>query len=382
MHNLIKPISQLQASDWKFFLKDSSYIPDLQSKIDEAEKMLLVPFIDFTDPEMLYWFLYRKEHLNSDNDKSKRTIDEYKRELIQFIEHLMEFSSDIDLDIDTVIEGSLFKSLSRRHVRRYQQWLAESSPYVKAKGSYSAATLARKTVILKSFLSFLYDSGYIKDPIHKGFLTATVRKDDRPNRDLGPREVIMLLDYFRQQNHPVVFAIIHLLTTTGLRNEEFCKLTVGDLQYDSLSNGYYLNVLGKGNKRRQIPLREKSLDSILMFRKARGLEELVAAKKTSPLFTTNTGKPYTPSYLSQYLTKMIKRTDLPFLSFRSSQVGPHTFRHSFAIISHISNIDIYKIMKSLGHEKIETTMIYLEKVLEKEQHAIHGWKEEVLGNYI
>ena len=35
----------------------------------------------------------------------------------------------------------------------------------------------------------------------------------------------------------------------------------------------YLNVLGKGNKRRQIPLKEKVLNSIRIFRNARGLEE-------------------------------------------------------------------------------------------------------------
>jgi hypothetical protein len=39
-------------------------------------------------------------------------------------------------------------------------------------------------------------------------------------------------------------------------------------------------------------------------------------------------------------------------------------------------------MRSLGHEKIETTMIYLEKIFEKERHAIHGWNPEVFGEYI
>ncbi len=34
------------------------------------------------------------------------------------------------------------------------------------------------------------------------------------------------------------------------------------------------------------------------------------------------------------------------------------------------------------HEKIETTMIYLEKVFAKERHAIHQWKPEVFGEYI
>lgn len=39
-------------------------------------------------------------------------------------------------------------------------------------------------------------------------------------------------------------------------------------------------------------------------------------------------------------------------------------------------------MGSLGHEKMETTMIYLEKIFEKERHAIHRWKLEVFGEYI
>ncbi|MCQ6282361.1 tyrosine-type recombinase/integrase [Bacillus sp. EB600] len=356
--------------------------PLLRERLDLAEKNQEKPFEDFSDVEMVQWFLYRKEHLDRQHDKSSRTIKEYERELIQFIEQLIQYSGEIDVDMDDIIEGSLFKSLSPRHIRRYQEWLAERSPYVQKKGPYSAATLARKTTIMKNFLQFLYEVEYIHEPLHKGLFTATVRKDDRPNRDLGPQEVIQILDYFRKIHHPIAFAIIHLLTTTGLRNEEFCNLKVRDLQYDLINRGYYLDVLGKGNKRRQIPLKEKTLHSIRMFRNARGLEDLSIADKGSPLFTTNTGKAYTPSYLSQYITKMIKETNLPFLLHRSSLVGPHTFRHAFAIISHKSGVDIYQIMRSLGHEKIETTMIYLEKIFDKERHAIHSWKNEIFGEYI
>ena len=382
MKNLILNNKDLQVSEWKKKIRDSSSLHLLQERLDLAEKNQEKPFMDFSDVEMIQWFLYRKEHLNRQHDKSSRTIKEYERELTQFVEHLVQYSREIDVDMDHIIEGSLFKSLSPRHIRRYQEWLAERSPYVQKNGSYSPATLARKTTIIKNFLQFMYEVEYIHEPLHKGLFTATVRKDDRPNRDLGPQEVIQLLDHFRKINHPVAFAIIHILTTTGLRNEEFCNLKVRDLQYDSINGGYYLDVLGKGNKRRQIPLKEKVLNSIRMFRDARGLEDLSVADKESPLMTTNTGKAYTPSYLSQYLTKMIKETNLPFLLHRSSPIGPHTFRHAFAIISHKSGVDIYQIMRSLGHEKIETTMIYLEKIFEKERHAIHGWNPEVFGEYI
>ncbi len=58
-------------------------------------------------------------------------------------------------------------------------------------------------------------------------------------------------------------------------------------------------------------------------------------------------------------------------------LGPHTFGHAFAIISHLIGVDVYHIMKSLGHEQFSTSE-YLEKVFEKERHAIHLW----FGEYI
>ncbi|NCT39641.1 tyrosine-type recombinase/integrase [Bacillus sp. EB93] len=381
MHELIEKTKGLQSSAWKKSLSDIS-IHSLQERLDTAEKDGQDPFSDFSDLDMLQWFLHRREHLNQQHEKSTRTVQAYERELLQFIEQLLTYSVEINVDFEKVADGSLFKSLSTRHIRRYQEWLSEKSPYVVTKGAYSVAALSRKTTIIKNFMKFLFESGYITDPIHEGFFKINIRKDDRPNRDLGPKEVIQLLDYFKKINHPIVFSMIHILTMTGMRNEEFTRLRVKDLQYDSITSTYFLEVLGKGNKRRQIPLKEKGMNSIRMFRSARGLDDIDAAEGEAPLFTTNAGRAYSPSYFSQYLTKAIKESGLPFLKFRSSSIGPHTFRHAFAIISHLNGVDVYQIMKSLGHEQLSTTEIYLEKVFEKERHAIHLWKSDVFGEYI
>lgn len=381
MHELIEKTKELQSSAWKKNLLDTS-IHTLQERLDSAEKNGQKPFSDFNDLEILQWYLHRREHLEQRHEKSQRTVKSYERELIQFIDQLLTYSVEIKLDLVKVVEGSLFKSLSTRHIRRYQEWLSERSPYVLTKGPYSIATLSRKTTIIKSFFKFLFDSDFITEPIHQGFFKINIRKDDRPNRDLGPKEVIQLLDYFKKINHPIVFSIIHILTMTGMRNEEFTRLRVKDLQYDSITSNYYLEVLGKGNKRRQIPLKEKGMNSIRMFRSARGLADINSASADDPLFTTNTGRAYSPSYLSQYVTKAINESELGLLKFRSSSIGPHTFRHAFSIISHLNGVDVYQIMKSLGHEQLSTTEIYLEKVFEKERHAVHLWKSDVFGEYI
>lgn len=91
------------------------------------EKHQKKSFADLLDVEMIQWFLYRKEHLNRQHDKSQRTIHEYERELIQFVEQLVRYSGEMDVDMDHIIEGSLFKSFSQRHIRRYQEWLVLSS---------------------------------------------------------------------------------------------------------------------------------------------------------------------------------------------------------------------------------------------------------------
>ncbi|MBO0587608.1 MULTISPECIES: tyrosine-type recombinase/integrase [unclassified Sporosarcina] len=373
---------RLHMEQLKMVLQDQLTLPSLQIRLDAAEKNGETPFHDFTDPEMIKWFLYERRHLNEENERSRRTVREYERELLLFIEQLLTYSVAIDIDVAYIIEGSLFKSLQSRHLRRYQEWLATDSPYVLRKGAYSAATLERKTTIIKAFFTFLHEKGYIQEPIQKGLRIASVRKDDRPNRDLGPLDVITLLNTFRDLQHPVMFTIVHVLTTTGIRNEEFCVLQVKDLKVDAILGGYYLEILGKGNKLRHVPLKEKVVRSIRMFRHARGLLPIEQALQEDPLFTTNTGQAYSPSYLSQYVKKQIATTEQVMLSDKTLKITPHVFRHAFAIISKLNGVDIYDIMRSLGHEKIETTMIYLEKVFEKERHAIHSWKPEVFGDYI
>jgi len=380
--NSIANKKQIDTNNLRINLKETEILSTLQNRLDNAEKQGAIAFHDFSDLDMMKWFLYERRHLNQDNDRTEGTITEYKRELTIFVELLLGHSSEIGIDIDNIIEGSLFKSLQSRHLRRYQEWLATDSPHVRRKGPYSPATLERKTTIIKAFFTFLHKGKYIEEPIYEGLRVATVRKDDRPNRDLGPQDVVALLNAFRDMKHPIMFTIIHVLTTTGIRNEEFCTLRVQDFKVDGIQGGYYLDVLGKGNKRRHVPLKEKVVQSIREFRAARGLLPIKEASLGEPLFTTNTGRAFSPSYLSQYVNTQISRLDQVSLADPLVKLTPHVFRHAFAIISKINGVDIYDIMRSLGHEKIETTMIYLEKVFEKERHAIHSWKSEGFGEYI
>lgn len=356
-------------------------IGELQQKIDAAEKGKRNPFSEFDDVEILMWYIHEQKHADAKNDRSDRTRKEYENELRLFIEHLLQHGREIGVDIERIEDGSLLKSLEPRHLRRYQEWLIFSSPYVQKGKTYSPATIARKTTILKSFFQYLYRVKYIQADLASGLRIATVRKDDRPDRDLGPGDVVKALRAFRNLEHHVMFGIVLVLSTTGLRNEEFCRLKVSDIKSDRILGGHYLVVIGKGNKNRQIPLKEKVVESIRLFRESRGLPQLAAADPAAPLFTNSRGTAFSPSYLISYMTKEFEKIKRE-LEGIDVKLTPHVFRHAFAITSRLNKVDAYDIMRSLGHEKLETTQIYLEKVFARESHAIQQWSKTALEEFV
>ncbi|WP_349729923.1 hypothetical protein [Peribacillus frigoritolerans] len=62
MHELIEKTKELQIRAWKKSLSDIS-IHTLQERVDTAEKDGHHSFSDFSDIDMLQWFLHRREHL-------------------------------------------------------------------------------------------------------------------------------------------------------------------------------------------------------------------------------------------------------------------------------------------------------------------------------
>ena len=358
-----------------------NYLMDLQARLDYAQRNQTEDFADFSDLDIIQWFLYSSKHLDITRDRSARSTAAYKRELEQFCTYITTYSMEIGIDIKEIKKGSLFKSLLPYHIRLYQEWLVSQSPYVKKNSkSYSMATLERKNTILKMFFKFLYEANYTNEPLYKDMKVARVTDHDRPNRDMYSSDVVRVLDAFIKTENAFMFILVQVFVTTGMRNEELCTLKVSDLKNEAHEEGYFLDVLGKGNKRRQIPIKEKVYRSIEMFRELRGLPTIAESNPDAPLFTNSKGNLYTPSYLVKVFNKEFQKIS-PLLR-ANLKYTPHVFRHAFAIISHENKVDIFDIMKALGHAKIETTTIYLEKVIEREKHAIHKWRADSLGNFI
>lgn len=81
------------------------------------------------------------------------------------------------------------------------------------------------------------------------------------------------------------------------------------------------------------------------------------------------------------MTKELKKIKVE-LEGIEVKLTPHVFRHAFAITSRLGGADLFDIMRSLGHEKMETTMIYLEKVFAREKNAVNQWAPDALDEFL
>ena len=141
-------------------------------------------------------------------------------------------------------------------------------------------------------------------------------------------------------------AMIHVAYAAGLRVSELVGLTMADVD----RRRGVLSPLGKGGKRRLVPIGEHALlaiDAYLDRRNARP-----KAEKTTKLFLSPRGGALT----RQGFWKILKSYALA--AGVSKPASPHKLRHSFATHLLQGGADLRSVQAMLGHADITTTEIY------------------------
>jgi integrase/recombinase XerC len=147
-------------------------------------------------------------------------------------------------------------------------------------------------------------------------------------------------------------AIVELLYGSGLRLAEVIGLDVQagrpDAGWIDLADAT-AHVLGKGSKRRSVPVGRSALDALAAWLAVR---DTLAAAGENALFVGRRGGRLGGSALRVGLKKLALSAGLP------THVHPHMLRHSFA--SHLlqSSGDLRAVQELLGHANIATTQVY------------------------
>lgn len=143
-------------------------------------------------------------------------------------------------------------------------------------------------------------------------------------------------------------AMLSLAYASGLRVSELVTLTLGDLD---LQRGV-VAPLGKGGKRRLVPIGEVALDHLSAYLTQRLAEGSRPASATATLFESPRGGPLT----RQAFWKIVRRYARA-VGIRDN-IHPHRLRHSFATHLLAGGADLRSVQALLGHADISTTEVY------------------------
>ena len=137
-------------------------------------------------------------------------------------------------------------------------------------------------------------------------------------------------------------AIMELFYSSGLRLSELAALDVSDLDLYTES----VRVLGKGRKERVCPVGAPAIEAVARYRTAANVD-------AGPLFINKSRRRISPRSLWLVLKRYLRHTSIPI------SLSPHKLRHSFATHLLEAGTDLHTIKELLGHQNIETTMVYL-----------------------
>lgn len=141
-------------------------------------------------------------------------------------------------------------------------------------------------------------------------------------------------------------AILEVLYGCGLRVSEAASLRLSHIH---LEEGF-VDVIGKGDKQRLVPLGEMAADAILAYLPTR--PEPASMAFDDYLFLNRFGKPLSRVSIFNLVKNQAMAAGI------NKEISPHTFRHSFATHLIENGADLRIVQEMLGHESILTTEIY------------------------
>lgn len=202
---------------------------------------------------------------------------------------------------------------------------------------------------IKNYFAFLKKSKVIEENPADGLEKQKIRDCDVKQKPYI--EAHYLRDMVNHARTIRDKAIILLFATTGLRVSELTNLTVE--QYMNLDglDGRELAIVGKGNKVRRVYINDEVKEMIDNYLNTR------PKSNYNNLFLSYYGGPIHSNNLSQTLKNVAKKAGYPMWK----DICNHALRSAFATTKAEQGTPLTTIQASMGHSKLETTLIYIKR---------------------
>lgn len=344
--------------------------------------------------------------LNADNDldavrgfmkaksrKSEATKRQYKKEISRFVAWL------------AIEKGMSISGVTAEELRAYEAFLSNPLPadvWIGKKGKpdpqhtgwrppftgpLSPSSVALALTVVRSMFSFMADAGYLRgNPflafgdidqvaqdshgrIYKVDSKAPVERtiaDDDKNLILAgieamPRETTS--ERFRYQR---IRWVLNLIFLTGIRRNEAANALMADIV--KRREGMFLNIIGKGRKRRSIPLPDALIDELKIYRASLGLSDMPLTGEQHALIVPlrKTGGTMTGQEVYRAVKAGIEAcmdsTIATLGEAKASElrrISTHWLRHTYGHDLIAGGADLVVTQDNLGHNDLNTTRRYV-----------------------
>lgn len=286
-----------------------------------------------------------EEHL-LDVGKSEHTVRAYTLDMYDLIKWF-EQSADNSFEPGAV---------GPRDIVEYRSFLI-------ARGK-KPATVNRHLVAAKRFFHWALNNDVVSDSPFEGLESIRVRQQaDLSPKWLPRRKQLALLRAVRKASRPRDLAMIELMMNAGLRVSEVANLTLTDVELGERS-GYVTIRNGKGNKYRQVPLARDTRQALKRYLNRRDEDS------SQRLFLGQRG-PLNTAGVQNVVAKYAYQA-------RLANVTPHTLRHTFGKNLVDEGVSLDQVAALLGHESLDTVMIYTRPSRKDLENAVRKAAGEVL----
>jgi integrase/recombinase XerD len=263
--------------------------------------------------------------LEKDKKLSNNTLQSYRRDIEQYVNYID--SNNIDL-----------MSTNKTTVISYLVHLQNEGR--------ATSTISRNLASIRSFYQYLVRMKQVEDNPTSGLESPKLEK--KLPTVLSVNEINLLLEQpkcvdlkgYRDK------AMLEMLYATGIRVSELMNLNVEDVDLE----GGFIRCKG-ATKERMIPIGQTAASAIVEYLNQARTPMIHDEKEKALFVNTNGGRLTRQGFwkiIKQYKNQAKLTTD----------ITPHTLRHSFATHLLENGADLKAIQEMLGHSDISSTQVY------------------------
>ncbi len=282
-------------------------------------------------------YLNEKKTLNLSNN----TLMNYKRVLDSFYQFFAlkneeeVISSVFEIDRDFILE------------------------YLNSKGDIAVNTKNLHITVIKSFLSYISENNSDNIDLTQNLKSLTAKSVKRESESLSKEEEVILEGYMHKPLKKKTFLqvrnrlLVKLLYYTGVRASELLSIKLDDISLMTEEGVYKIYILGKGRKYRYAYIKQELIEDDLEYIKDHFFSDeiMIANNKEHFIAVTQKGRVMHRAELYTMLDRLYKKLYI-------KKRGVHMLRHTFGKRMVQKNVNLSTIKEMMGHENIQTTMIY------------------------